>query len=69
MVEFTKSEYTVHEGSGHIEITLVASGEYETHFTVLVLSTSGSAKGKDSEYVCGSGDRASSMKLVDMVMI
>ena len=68
-MEFTKSGYTVNEGSGHIEITLVASGEYETHFTVLVLSASGSAKGKDSGYACGSGDRTSSMKLVDMVMI
>ena len=58
MVEFTKSKYTVHEGSGHIEITLVALGEYETHFTVLVLSASNSAKGKDSEYMCGSRDRA-----------
>ena len=66
MVEFTKSEYTVHEGSGYIEITLVALGEYETHFPVLVLSASGSAKGKDSEYTCGTRDRTSSMKLLDV---
>ena len=65
-MEFTKSEYTVHEGSGHIEITLVALGKYETHFPVLVLSASGSAKGKDSEYMCGTRDRASSMKLLDV---
>jgi len=47
-VQLARSDFTVEEGSGSVAVQLTKSGQTASSFSVLLITTNGSAEGKSA---------------------
>ena len=63
-VQLARSDFTVEEGSGSVAVQLTKSGQTASSFSVILITTNGSAEGNDLCVVSGLATKSFSMSLL-----